>query len=67
MNNKPILFQCPEDLKVEATKKLQECGISMSEFLRTCLEVFIQKQASKNIKHELVEVAHAVANELAVP
>lgn len=40
MKSKPkaIIFQVPEELKNDATKALDKAGISMSEFLRRCLE-----------------------------
>lgn len=63
---KPIIFQCDEDLKNEASRKLADCGISMSEYLRTCLEAFVQRQSSQNIKAEVLQAAEQAQSTLSI-
>jgi hypothetical protein len=64
-NNKTtILFQCPEDLKKEASKALAASGISVSEFLRTCLQHFCEKNAASSIQSKVKEVADSAIKEL---
>ena len=55
---KPVIFQCDEQLKNEASTKLADCGISMSEYLRTCLEAFVYRNSNKNIKAEVLLAAN---------
>lgn len=64
MDTKSIIFQCPEDLKIKASNKLADCGISMSEFLRTCLEHFVSRDAGKTIQLEVKQVAEAATSSL---
>lgn len=63
---KPIIFQCDEDLKNEASKKLADCGVTMSEYLRTCLEAFVQRDSSRNIKAEVLLAAEQAQSTLAI-
>ena len=60
MNTKSIIFQCPENLKHEATQHLADCGVTMSEYLRLCLEYFVERKLSKKIKTDIQEVAESV-------
>jgi len=53
---KAIIFQCDEDLKETASQKLQDCGISMSEYLRTCLQAFVN--SDNLIKKEIEKVVN---------
>lgn len=40
---KQIIFQIEEDLKTESVTKLDDLGITMSGFLRACLEELCKK------------------------
>lgn len=53
---KAIIFQCDEDLKEKSSEKLKDCGISMSEYLRTCLEAFVN--SDNLIKNEIDKVVN---------
>ncbi|HNC58662.1 MAG TPA: type II toxin-antitoxin system RelB/DinJ family antitoxin [Leptospiraceae bacterium] len=66
MNTKAIIFQAPEDLKSSATEALDECGVTLSEYLRLCLERFVERKTSKNIKSEIEKVADSVIDDLGV-
>lgn len=60
MNTKSIIFQCPEDLKNESTKHLADCGVTMSEYLRLCLEYFVERRLSVKIKADIQNIAEQV-------
>ncbi len=62
MNTKSIIFQCPEELKNESTKHLADCGVTMSEYLRLCLEYFVERRLSVKIKADI----HATAEQVIV-
>lgn len=64
METKAIIFQCPEDLKFRAAEELANCGISMSEYLRTCLEYFVSRKSQTIIKDEVTQAARNATSEL---
>lgn len=58
-----IIFQIDTTLKAEAVKKLDSCGMSMSEFLRRCLESLVLSDIS-SIGNEIKTITNAVPDTL---
>lgn len=66
MKTKAIIFQAPEELKAAATEALADCGVTLSEYLRICLERFLEHKLSSKIKNEIQTTADTVVKEFLI-
>lgn len=57
-----VTFQIDESLRERANAKAKDCGVNLSEFMRRCIERFIELPIETTVKAAMDEVIDSAAD-----
>lgn len=61
-----MTFQIDSELRERANAKAKDCGVNLSEYLRRCIDRFVELPVEKKVSDALDSATNAAADDLGI-